>query len=544
MATDLINRRLDELRPLASVSRVASLSLCGLAIWAAGGAQPWLYGLLAGFLLWSGFTLWRELTGRGGATQPAYFAVVMLTMVALVRGTEQGVLMVPLVIHPLTVVSLLHGWRRGLGLAAVGAAGLLLSVDPWGIETRHLLPALGLLLVPPFTAVVAQPVAALRQRVQLAARLERELDPRRGVQAVGLVVAERLREATGAQQVLLCHREAEVPTVLVADQDDQAYAASSALVARVLPLLAQLPPFAMAWQADAVPGRALSSDAPAAARVGAEPVARQLAELLGSHSLQLVPDAPGEARAGWLLLVHARTEPRRTAAAGTWPLVAVAAFAQEMRRLVQQASYVDRLQDEIAAHERARIGRDLHDSAVQPYLGLKFAIEVVAQRCAPDNPLHEQVQDLRRFCEAELNELRDTVAVLRTGDVRGDSSLAPALRRQAQRFASLFGIQTHLDLPEPLVTSRALSGAVLHMVNEALNNVRRHTQARTVWVQLLQSPGRLELLVRDDAGQRSGFPAPSFEPGSLAERARELGGTLALRRHNGLDTEVHISLPV
>jgi signal transduction histidine kinase len=274
---------------------------------------------------------------------------------------------------------------------------------------------------------------------------------------------------------------------------------------------------------------------------------RQIATLLEAHRLQLVPDAPGEARTGWVLVTYARTglgEAGSGPRNGPWPLRPLAAFAAEMRRLVQQASYVDTLQAEIAAHERARIGRDLHDSAVQPYLGLKFAIDVVAQRCAADNPLHAQVQDLRQFCETELNELRDTVAVLRNGDLRGDNSLVPALRRQAKRFATLFGIETTLDVPDALVASRALSGAVLHMVNEALNNVRRHTKAKNVRVQLTLEPALLHLVVRDDAGQRSGFPAPSFHPRSLSERARELGGSLELRRHNGLDTEIHIVIPM
>ena len=57
--------------------------------------------------------------------------------------------------------------------------------------------------------------------------------------------------------------------------------------------------------------------------------------------------------------------------------------APELLRIVEQAALVDQLQDENASHERARIGRDLHDSAIQPYLGLKYAVEALARRrCA------------------------------------------------------------------------------------------------------------------------------------------------------------------
>lgn len=542
--SNLVARRLDEMRPLSTTSRVATLWIVLLALWSQGGTEAWALAVAGLALLWTAFNLWRETTGRGSALGgPVFFMAAIPMMLILVHNTVHGGLLIPLVIHPLTMITLLHGVRLGMTAATVGAVGLLMSLRPPGIDTQHLLPAFGLLLLPLIATLATRPVAALRQRVLLAAELERELDPRRGLQSVGLVIADRLRLATGAQRMIVCHRDAEQPTVLVADQDDSAYEASPALAARLLPLLAELPAELMSLVAGhAADG--LNCDLPVATRLAIEPRVRQIADLLEAQTLQLVPDAPREERSGWFLVAYGRDRHNAPKDGSPWPLRSLAAFAAEMRRLLQQASYVDTLQAEIAAHERARIGRDLHDSAVQPYLGLKFAIEVVAQRCTPDNPLHAQVQDLRQFCETELNELRDTVAVLRSGELRGDNSLVPALRRQAGRFATLFGIETTLEAPDPFVASRALSGAVLHMVNEALNNVRRHSKARKVWVRLARDEHALQLVIRDDAGQRTGFPSPSFEPRSLTERARELGGTLEMSRHNGLDTQIRITIPV
>ena len=538
---DTVSRRMEELRPLASASRVSTNFLVLVVLWADGGASPWLLVMITVALAWLCLSLWREVSGRSNTLRPLWFALAMLLMLTAVRSIDHGGLLIPLITHPLTMVSLLYGLRLGMAYAGITALGLLLSLNPPGLDLAHLWPALGMLLVPPLMVVVSRPLAALRQRIALAAELERELDPRRGLQAVGLVIAERLRSATAAQRVIICHRDAEAPTVLVADHDDSGYAASPALSAQLLTLLAQLPAGMMSLNLRVGVGKPWASEAPPAARLAAEPLVRQLASLLDAELLQLAPVAPGEPQSGWMLVAYGRdATPRKR----PWPLHTLAAFATEMRRVQQQASYADSLQAEIAAHERARIGRDLHDSAVQPYLGLKFAIDVVAQHCTPDNPVHGQIQDLRQFCETELNELRDTVAVLRSGEVRGDNTLVPALRRQVKRFATLFGIQTTLQVPEQLVASRALAGAVLHMVNEALNNVRRHTRAQNAWVSLTLEQGLLQLVVRDDAGQRSGQPAPAFEPRSLAERARELGGRLELRRHQNLDTEIHITIPV
>ncbi len=135
------------------------------------------------------------------------------------------------------------------------------------------------------------------------------------------------------------------------------------------------------------------------------------------------------------------------------------------------------------------------------------------------------------------------VAALRTGAISGDNMLAAALQRQCSRFARLFDIQVDLQVPADVPASAKAVNALLHMVNEALNNVRRHTQARQVWVSLTELPGALQLVVRDDAGQRSGKAAPAFEPRSLSERAHELGGAVELRQRNGLDIEIVVTLP-
>ena len=88
---------------------------------------------------------------------------------------------------------------------------------------------------------------------------------------------------------------------------------------------------------------------------------------------------------------------------------------QEVRRLA-------------AAAERERIGRDLHDSAIQPYLGLKYAVEAVALRIAPDNPARREVDTLVALVNAEVGELREFISGLRSGEPKGDNALLPAVR--------------------------------------------------------------------------------------------------------------------
>lgn len=539
---DAMIQRPHEVPTLVATQRLCMVVLAALALLSAGRSQPWVWLLVLGFGMAASANLWRVVTGRASSTSDiSYYWAATLFPVLVARGTEGGALLLVLLLYPLTMSTLLHGLRHGLLLGLGSAAVWLLDVNGAGLELQRTPVALAFVLLPLITSLISAAIAAQRQRLQLVAELEQSLDPRRGLAAVGVALAERLRTACAARRVLVCHCDAEVPTVLVSDADDGNFAASAGLGGRVLALLNGLPKEPLAIQASSgFISNGLERRHQAAEQQAAAAPLMELAQLLEAELLQLVPDAPGSQSTGWTLVAYGADQDARPS---LWPLPTLAGFAGDMRRLLQQASYVDRLQEEITAHERSRIGRDLHDSAIQPYMGLKFAIEALALRCDGGNPLHAHVQELRNVCEAELVELRKTVSALRAGGGGGENSLAMALQRQCARFARLFGIQVELQVPADLAMGRTLMSALLHMVNEALNNVRRHTEARKVWVSLATVPGALHLVIRDDAGQRQGKPMPPFEPRSLTERALELGGSLELRRHHGLDTELHITLP-
>lgn len=525
---------------MASMARLGVAVLCGLALWSAGRTEAWVFVLIAAYGLWSVLNLWREITGRGGTSAPLYYLASALVVVAMVRGTDNGVILSPLLLQPILVGSLVNGIATGAAIGGVAALALVLDVDPPGIDTDFVVAAIGVLVVAPATALLARPMAALRRRTELALEFARELDPRRGVQTIGLAIADRMRHAMQANRVLILHRDAERNTLLISDHEEGSYVASRALSERLSGLLAPLPTTAIEMDASPAGDGKLTLDDPAVDPGTVRSIASEVAQLIEATHLQLVPDALKQPKAAWIMVAHG---PARALGARPWPLRPLVALAGDVRPMLQLATYADSLQEEIAAHERVRIGRDLHDSALQPYLGLKFAIEGLVLQSSPGDPLHAQVRELQRLCDVELGELRETVSALRVGEIRGESTLIPALRRQSTRFASLFGIEVQLDVPNEVVTSRSLSAAILHMVNEALSNVRRHTIAKSVWVSLKAEPGMLLLIVRDNAGRLGGQPAPAFEPRSLTERACELGGSLEQGRHDGIDTEIRITVP-
>jgi signal transduction histidine kinase len=83
--------------------------------------------------------------------------------------------------------------------------------------------------------------------------------------------------------------------------------------------------------------------------------------------------------------------------------------------------------------------------------------------------------------------------------------------------------------------------ALLHLFNEALTNVRRHTRATTVTVRFDVQADELCMRLRNDRPEAD-LPAP-FTPRSLSERAREFGGHVTVSHPPG-STEVAITLPL
>jgi signal transduction histidine kinase len=392
----------------------------------------------------------------------------------------------------------------------------------------------------PAAAVLSRPMSMLRERLALVDELGARLDPRRGLEAMCASLAESLRGGTQSQVVgLVLPSRTGAPAVL-SSAEDGSFRTSGEAHESLESLMQGLPDCPVThvrrhWF-DLRDRTRLHAGAKASAEINRH--LDKLAELLDVRTLLVVPLLRYGRQHGHLLLGHPDTRAR------VHDITALAHAAPELLRLLEQAALVDQLQEESAGHERARIGRDLHDSAIQPYLGLKYAVESVALRIPLDNPARAEVDALAELVNGEVAALRELISGLRTGQVKGENALVPAVRRQVRRFSLLFGIDVQLDSPTSVATSRALAGALFHMVNEAMNNVRKHTAARHVWIRLSAEPTSITLVVRDDGATVRGQPAQDFMPTSLSERSAELGGTLSIARHDGMNTELTIRIPI
>jgi signal transduction histidine kinase/ligand-binding sensor domain-containing protein len=227
-----------------------------------------------------------------------------------------------------------------------------------------------------------------------------------------------------------------------------------------------------------------------------------------------------------------------------------AGYRYRLFRLTQQFNL--RLEERV--NERTRIARDLHDTLLQSFHGLLLRFQT-ASELFPNRPVEaKQTLDSAIDQAAQaITEGRDAVQGLRSSTAV-NSDLALAITTLGEELASgranpsavVFdvGVEgTQRDL-HPI-----LRDEVYRITGEALRNAFRHAEARRIEVEIHYDERQFRLRVRDDGkGIDSKLLNDDERPGhyglrGMRERAKLLGGKLAVWSEVNTGTEVELSIP-
>jgi two-component system nitrate/nitrite sensor histidine kinase NarX len=199
------------------------------------------------------------------------------------------------------------------------------------------------------------------------------------------------------------------------------------------------------------------------------------------------------------------------------------------------------------ADERALLARNLHDSIAQSLAFLKIQLQLLrtAQRRGDADHAAKALEELAtgvRDCSADVREL-----LLHFRTRTNDEDFVPALRTTLLKFQQQTGLATALEVHGHGVPLAAdVQVQLLHVVQEALSNVRKHAQAHSVRIDVYQQPAwRIE--VADD-GQ--GFDAAAGAPDEthvglriMRERAAGVGASVTVESVPHAGTRVVVALP-
>jgi len=210
--------------------------------------------------------------------------------------------------------------------------------------------------------------------------------------------------------------------------------------------------------------------------------------------------------------------------------------------LLDNIRLVDHLASGAAEQEREKIARDIHDTVIQPYVGVQLGLTAIQEKLERgDNDVVDKVKDLSQVIEKDITDLRQYIGGLKGGE-RQSSILLPALRRFARKFSEATGIKVEVKGDEDLRVNDRLAAEVFQMITEGLSNVRRHTQAHHAFAEVSVEDGNLIVRIENE---NPGEPVNvSFHPRSLAERATSLGGKLTVDSNHNNSTVVSVQIPL
>jgi signal transduction histidine kinase len=214
---------------------------------------------------------------------------------------------------------------------------------------------------------------------------------------------------------------------------------------------------------------------------------------------------------------------------------------EQILPVVDNIRLTNQLAAEAAEHERQRIARDLHDSVIQPYIGLQIGLSAINQKL--DRGVADVSGDVKRLLElthASLSEMRHYVRGLK-GINEHEGSLLPSVQRFAAKFADATGITVRVEAEGDMILSDRLAAEAFQMVAEGLSNIRRHTHAGEAFVGLSCAGRTFVLRIENDAADEGKLL--HFTPRSIAERAAALGGEVRVEQQYGI-TCVIIHIPL
>lgn len=196
----------------------------------------------------------------------------------------------------------------------------------------------------------------------------------------------------------------------------------------------------------------------------------------------------------------------------------------ERKRYQEQLQSLSAKLMQVQDEERRRIARDLHDSTGQKLVALKLQLE---QKKSANSEEVKLVDDV-------LQDIR-TLSQLLHPPLLEEAGLISAIRWLVEGFSTRAGIKVKLNATNGIDRlSSDIELALFRVIQEALNNIHRHSGANTAELRVAKRGGSLVLTIKDDG---HGMPHPPGSAGAtlgvgllgMRERLSQLGGRLTIK---------------
>src|SRR5215204_3507579 len=199
---------------------------------------------------------------------------------------------------------------------------------------------------------------------------------------------------------------------------------------------------------------------------------------------------------------------------------------------------------EVREAERQRMAHDLHDGVLQDLTYVLAEVQLI-QATSKDPELDHRLEQSVEALKRTGQELRRAVYNLSRLEEQQDKPLPELLKSLVELNREMtpegdIRLEVGDGFPSSPLGKR--DPELLRIVQEALTNARKHSEARRVVVALGAERGRIWAQVSDDGRGFGPGSSPGIGLSSMSERARALGGTLKIESEPGKGTKVRFEM--
>jgi signal transduction histidine kinase len=220
-------------------------------------------------------------------------------------------------------------------------------------------------------------------------------------------------------------------------------------------------------------------------------------------------------------------------------------FVQQLEDLSEQrralAGQVISVQEELFR----TLARELHDEFGQVLTAMGVMLQRAAKRLPPDEPARQDLQEVREIANQTLEKVRAMSQMLHP-PVLDDYGLERSIEWYTDKYAKQTGLTIHYEKIGigPWIGDQ-IAIHMYRILQEALNNVVRHSGSREAWVRVKYEPRRMELAVEDHG---KGMPPQPGASGigliAMRERAGMLRGSISFSTPPEGGTRVTVTIPL
>jgi len=220
---------------------------------------------------------------------------------------------------------------------------------------------------------------------------------------------------------------------------------------------------------------------------------------------------------------------------------------------IEKARLDKNTQQHSVMKERTLLAHELHDSLAQTLASLRFQVSILEENVLESIPVErEEVARLHESIDEAYREVRGLITHFRAP--MDEQGLIPALEKQIANFKSNCDISVFFQNEWAINLKSEQEFQIVRIVQEALANVKKHSQARTVRILARSSEANSsekthnEILIEDDGlgmenqnlsnslGEHIGLSV-------MEERARRIGGQILIETETGEGTQILLTFP-